>query len=295
MNIAYPLSRRNSENWQRVSRHRPCPVCGKSDWCLYKGPHRQPEAAICARVESEKAVGTAGAGWLHPFQSSFPYPQPVRVTMTQAPPVDFRATARAYFEALGANGRCILADELEVTSESLDRLRVGWSRQQDAYTFPMRDSDRKIRGIRLRSRTGRKWAIRGSKQGLFIPSGTDSTDLLVICEGPTDTAALLDLGFGAIGRPSCNGGGGLLEELIQGGEWSDVAIIADSDLPGQRGAERLAVSLVPYCRGVRIVNPPAVKDAREWKREGATRGDVIAAINSTPVLKLRVAALGVAS
>ena len=52
-----------NELWQRVSRHRPCPVCCKPDWCLYAGNHQDPEVAICARVESPRRCG--GAGWLH--------------------------------------------------------------------------------------------------------------------------------------------------------------------------------------------------------------------------------------
>jgi hypothetical protein len=65
-----------------------------------------------------------------------------------------------------------------------------------------------------------------------------------------------------------------------------VAIIADADAPGQRGARYLASRLVGYVHGgVRIVTPPA-KDAREWVQQGATRDDVLAAIDAAPVLQL---------
>jgi hypothetical protein len=50
-------------DWKRVSRRRPCPVCGRPDWCLFTGPEDAPTAAICARTESPKAAGSAG--WLH--------------------------------------------------------------------------------------------------------------------------------------------------------------------------------------------------------------------------------------
>jgi phage/plasmid primase-like uncharacterized protein len=70
---------------------------------------------------------------------------------------------------------------------------------------------------------------------------------------------------------------------------SGVVIVADRDAPGQRGAASLAAALVAYCSEVRIITPPAsVKDAREWKRSGATAADVQAAIDVAPVRKLRV-------
>ena len=34
--------------------------------------------------------------------------------------------------------------------------------------------------------------------------------------------------------------------------------------------------------------PAGIKDAREWKRSGATAADVLAAIDAAPVRKLRV-------
>jgi len=62
----------------------------------------------------------------------------------------------------------------------------------------------KIIGIRRRLPNGRKISLTSSKTGLFIPADLSPEGLLLICEGPTDTAAALDLGFAAIGRPNCN-------------------------------------------------------------------------------------------
>ena len=51
----------------------------------------------------------------------------------------------------------------------------------------------------------------------------------------------------------------------------------------------LAAVLVAYTAAVRIIAPPAgIKDAREWKRNGATAADVQAAIEAAPIRKLRV-------
>ena len=46
--------------WPRVSPQRPCPVCGRPDWCLYTGPANGPTAAIYPRVESRKRAGQTG-------------------------------------------------------------------------------------------------------------------------------------------------------------------------------------------------------------------------------------------
>jgi hypothetical protein len=74
------------------------------------------------------------------------------------------------------------------------------------FTFPMKDSNGRIVGIRLRLPSGRKLAIKDGKEGLFYPGDLQPGGRLLAAEGPTDTAALLDLGFSAVGRPSCNGG-----------------------------------------------------------------------------------------
>lgn len=112
---------------------------------------------------------------------------------------------------------------------------------------------------------------------------------LLVCEGPTDTAALLDLGLSAVGRPSCSGGVKLLVELVKQRRPAEVVIVADGDAPGQRGAGNQAAVLVAYCAAVRIIAPPVgIKDAREWKRRGATAADVAAVIDAAPIRRLTI-------
>jgi len=201
---------------------------------------------------------------------------------------DFRAAVRP--EALSR-----LAVGLGVFVESLRRLGVGWASKHGAWAFPMYNADGKTLGIRLRLPGGRKLAVKGGKEGLFIPGALNVTgNRLLIAEGPTDTAAILDFGFMAVGRPSCTGGVALLIELVRKkSKPLDVVIVADGDEAGRRGAETLVAKLTAYYPMVRIITPPpGVKDAREWKRRGATAADVQVVIDAAPVRKLRVLVRG---
>jgi len=49
---------------KRVNRETPCPVCGKTDWCLVSA---DKSAAICARVEEGSKKRSGDAGWLFVF------------------------------------------------------------------------------------------------------------------------------------------------------------------------------------------------------------------------------------
>src|SRR5262245_65492992 len=74
---------RTSTKWQRVNRELPCPVCGKSDWCIVAA---DGTAAICPRTESQKRCGDAG--YLHRLVDS-PLPRERRrvvIRTRSAPP-----------------------------------------------------------------------------------------------------------------------------------------------------------------------------------------------------------------
>ncbi len=125
----------------------------------------------------------------------------------------------------------------------------------------MRDEMGSVIGIRLRRSDGFKWAIRGSRNGLFIPAGAYfHHHTLCICEGPTDTAAALTLGLQVIGRPFCRGGTQMLVSFCRQLQ-APVAIVSDADGPGIAGAEALADELVGVTK-VRVIRPLKGKDLR---------------------------------
>jgi hypothetical protein len=247
------------------------------------------------RIDKVAVKPTRNGGWLHRLRASVGlrrhgrtrtvFMSPMKETST-----DFGRMAARFREAVEPGRLCELAAQLGLSVEGLARLEIGWSADRQAWAFPMKDL-RQIVGIRLRSWTGRKWAVSGGREGLFIPAGLAYSGRLLVAEGPTDTAALLDLGYEALGRPSCTGGVKILVELVRSKRPKEVVVVADVDGhgAGQRGAESLAVALAPYCPSVRVIAPPdGIKDARDWKRAGATHDDIQAAIAAAPVRRLAI-------
>lgn len=277
----------------RVSKSRPCPVCGKPDWCLVA---KDCAAAICPRVPSARLVGEAG--YLHRLSDKAP--TYVSSTPPQRVTIDADAISRQYQQAMAPADYVHLSDSLGLTAPSLDGLGVGRAVQylEGTYSFPMRDASDNIIGVRLRSAQGHKWAVYGSRSGLFYGSMEPECDLY-ICEGPTDTAALMDMGFCAVGKPSCNAGNDLIVQLVKKINPKSVVIVADVDQhrgpcefcekqlcphcrPGQYGAIKTCEALMAIKVPVKIIEPIGAKDARAWKLRGAKHSTIMAIVNNTP-------------
>lgn len=277
-------------DWTRVSRSRPCPICERPDWCLLS---TDGNAVICARIESPKRCGEAG--WLHRLQKTPPAGRIARIRsipLGPAPRDDLERLCARFQTTVNPTALEELSRSLGVQSESLDRLGIGWSAGHGAWSFPMTDGNGNVLGIRLRRPNGFKFAVTGGREGLFVPVGLENSahGLLLVCEGPTDVAALLDMGFTAVvGRPNCAGGTRLLVELVMKRKRPDVVVVADADGPGQRGAANLASMLVAYAPTVRIIRPPkGIKDARVWLQAGGRHDDVLRTIEAAPARRLAI-------
>lgn len=253
--------------WLRREKGTECPVCRKKDqWCTMSSDG----AICCMRVQSSKPM--KNGGWLHKQWDEIPKFVPI-VTSQPKPEVDFPFVHS--FLGLRTTDKQLkaLADKLGVEPLSLKYIGAVWDNQSTAWAFPMRDSDRKVIGIRLRSMDGQKWSAIGSRQGLFLPTiPTDGQRQIYCCEGPTDLAAMLSLGFLAIARPSCLGCEEMVNDFIRKEKIKEVVLVADNDGPGLRGAEKLQKALkVKSC----LLIPPS-KDIREFLNLGGT----MEAINS---------------
>lgn len=277
-----------------VTRRKPCEICGHPTnkpvgWCLHDSKRG---LTLCGHVPSKRVIGTE-AGWLHGKETksleravaSVPKPRPKFDAM---PAVVFKA-------AMSQSRLSSLSADLGVTNSSLMSLDTGWDAEHDAYAFPMRDDRRNIIGIRLRRPDGFKFAIENSRNGLFYPELVHDGPVL-LPEGPTDTAAMMSLGFDAIGRPFCRGGIESLCEVFNRIQRPAV-IIQDLDAvldenglcahcsdvgwcarcrPGQFGAAATADALFGIASWVKVIAPPpGIKDARQWLKDGATLDSVM--------------------
>jgi hypothetical protein len=205
-------------------------------------------------------------------------------------------------DAVTTESLVALADELGVTIESLYRLGIGWD--GSAWTFPVYDSTLTPLGIHRRfPGDGRKVYLRGSRIGIFSPtrgnSGNSNTSpaggvenegcvtttppavppsvtTLLVCEGMSDTAAALSLGYDAVGLPAAGQAIEVVSDLAIRLRPNVIVIVADLDQgvalttgetiwPGIEGGLRLAERLMPLESEVRFcLPPPGVKDLREW-------------------------------
>ena len=274
--------------WIRVSKLNPCPICKRPDWCSIS---EDGDTVWCMRVESD---GEQQNKNIHKIGEETEYKRPI---MRPQPPEQPKLTSQQLKEIWKGYARTTESDSLDWIAGKLGVSRASLislhavKRDGFSWIFPMWNPNGSMVGLRIRTNSGDKFAWKGSRQGLSIPDyvDPDDTEPLIICEGPTDTAAAITMGFHAIGRPSCTGGETMIREFLY--RRRAVTIIADRDtpkerpdgstwLPGQQGAEKLAEAICDLCSTLKIIKPNAfsVKDIRAWLVAGATKPIVEAAI-----------------
>ncbi len=297
-----------------VGRHgRPCPRCGGRDRFCPLPDMVERGAVLCRNCHHSKTEPRCGDGiatlrwwlgidarealkWLSGWLGVLPgyrswqvaaSVQPVAIHPMPEADGQFALMAEVMHRNLKPGWLARAADMLGLPAEALARLGVGWSVIDNATSWPMRDDAGEVIGIRLRCpRTARKWAVRGSRAGLIYSIdllSIDRPERVLVCEGPTDTAALLSVGVDAVGVPSAGGGRDLLSALVKRLRPSDVVIVADGDGPGLLGAERTAEALASVVP-VRVISPPeGIKDARAWVCSGADGEAILRACDNAPV------------
>jgi hypothetical protein len=184
-------------------------------------------------VESDKP--TRNGGWLHTDDMAIA--QTIKHTpapVIAEPQIDFDAMFQKWLNETDHYHLDGFAMSLGVDTDALFSLGCAWTGK--AWAFPMRDAGSKITGIRLRTDDGQKYAVKGSKQGLFIPD-TEAQSTLYILEGVTDAAAALTIGFYAIGRPSCLGCEDMTAKFIRKHKIRRAVVVSDNDAPGIRARQ----------------------------------------------------------
>ncbi len=234
-------------------------------------------AVLCRRQSAGAKRQVASGAYLHVIHTGH-HRRPRIIHVGPATPDPFLTAmadaCHAHAKAAGLLPQ--LASTLGVSADALDAMDAGWSRWENAWTWPMRNAAGDVVGIRLRGRGKAKWAVAGGHEGLFFCPAMAISENLIIVEGASDVAAILSIGISAvIGRPSASGGGDQLVALARQWRPKNILVLSDADDVGARTAECLAARLRGIA-AVRVHPPPAgIKDAREWILRGAQAADVL--------------------
>ena len=262
--------------FERVSHNRPCPVCGKPDWCLIA---RDGSAAICPRTEAGATKYISESGWLHRFQERpiEPRPQPRKSppkTTTKNLSAEDLGDALNRYARDAEIGRVELAEQLGLNADILLRLNLGYCKYEKCWSFPERNAEGDVIGLQKRYRNGDKFRLTGSKSGLTYADDWDTgTGPLLLVEGASDVAAAMMLGISVIGRPSNRGGVASLGEMLPTfEEHRDIIVMGERDekesglWPGKEGAIHTSRELSKrLMRPLHWSLPPDnAKDVREW-------------------------------
>jgi 5S rRNA maturation endonuclease (ribonuclease M5) len=208
-------------------------------------------------------------GWLHLMKSVVPvYVPPIKKEPEVV--IDAQGMWKLWSDRTPVDRLKSFSQKIGVEAVALIMIGCVWAAPHNAWAFPMHDENQKIIGIRLRNEAGDKWAVKGSRSGVFMPKNTIQPAMnhrIFVVEGATDTAAVLSLNFPVIGRPSCLGCEDMINRIIAKNKIKEVVIISDNDGPGQQGAKKLQSTLkVSSC-----IWTPSTKDVREFVNHGGTR------------------------
>lgn len=289
----------NTDNWVRVSRKSPCPLCGKPDNCSVS---RDGGAAWCGRIEEGSIRQNNGGQFLHMLRDNRNAPtgqqkRPVQTKTKKKSSADFGRRVESCFNDPAVEARRLeLAIQLAGSfaqdyAESLRRLMVGWHVKW--WSFPERDATGRFIGINKRYRDGEKRRIKGGKSGLtYCDKWDESVGPIYLVEGGSDVAAMLTMGLAVVGRPSNVSGVDLLCELLRPiDQRRDIIVIGEKDekdrstikkhrpdceccnqcWPGKYGAVRTATQLSEQLdRPIDWSFPPGnAKDVRGWMLQQA--------------------------
>jgi len=226
-----------------------------------------------------------GGGWLHRLDGLAEHkPKSTRpsVPTENVPKPNFSRLSKACEVSISHRNIIGLSKDLEVTIQSLQRLRLGMLNPQQ-YTFPMTDSKGHDIGIQIRTKGSKKFCVPGSRLGLFMPKGLSGNGPLLITEGASDCLAGLDLSFDCIGRPNFLANSQMVCDACKGR--GEIIVVSDNDEVGLKGALELSETLASHRHQVKLITPPdGIKDLRQWKSQGLNQNVLSDIIQETQTI-----------
>lgn len=221
--------------WVRVSKAEPCRVCERPDYCT-----RSADGLVskCMRIESQKAAGGTGGGWIHRLEDQLPVatarPAPEKISSAEWQ----RRAEQMFNERKAEPKRAELAERLGVKASALSALGVGvgWDHDgREFWSFPERDAAGLPLGIKRRYADGGQRYMPGSSAGLYsVPDWHGTPGPILLPEGGSDAAALLSLGLCVIGRSSNTGSVGLLKQALRPMEGRPIIVLGENDRKPER-------------------------------------------------------------
>lgn len=249
--------------WNRVTKRDPCKICGHDSWCTI---NEVLGIALCMRIQSDRPSKNSMGGWIHRIGDGTKPKSKVTMREPETPTIDATGIMRELWKNTTDKMRSDLAKHLGVSPIALHDLGASWFPQHHAWAWPMFNGIRQCVGIRLRNDAGKKWAVTGSRQGIFWPKHIINRTVYIV-EGPTDCAAALTLDLFAIGRPCCQGCVPYIQVAINQLHAERAVLVADNDTPGINGAKSLADELQIPCAHMLL----PTKDLRQFLLFGGTK------------------------
>lgn len=260
----------------------PCPICGREKYCLVAD---DGESVICTKVSNGAVRQLKGySGWLHNKDRGFISKSNVVKSPDYKPDNKYVQSFYAQLET-GKSILSPLAIGLNVPVRSL--VQLGTRYANEIWNFPMYDSNRQIIGVKRRNLEGKKWCLRSSQLGVYIPSTFDPEKSVVVCEGESDTAAALSVGLNAIGRASATSCGAIIKELVSNAP--EVVFVADNDShlppsdPNYMIGLKKSVEIAKKIKSATmIVYNENYKDLRDWVTSGYFSMEVFVRMRKEP-------------
>ena len=242
-----------TQTYARVTKDMPCPICGKPDWCLIS---IDKVVAICSRV-SEGSIKSVKSGHIHKLQEN--QKPKCHIKPPSKKIIDHKAMALAY-ERLDTSqvGLRKMAKYLSVKVAILQSMHAGYDEYRNYWVFPMFNEQFEIIGLKCRNLSGNKWCIDGSRLGVYVGASYNPNQPLMIVEGESDTATVLNQGFNVLGRPSATACFDLIVRMVVAPE---VYLFADTD-SGIGLSSTLDLAKRINCS--KVIHHKWYKDPREW-------------------------------